>query len=242
MSKGTRNRKFNVGDLVRVKHGVTDVDYPDIPMGGWVGTVSKVGNGMHLVRWSVETLEDVYPVYRKWCERDGTDISEHWVSEDDLEPAPVEPLNMEGPTAIITRPLSADNQDDRICMVFGLTSDYPLPDDSEATELIYFNYLKANLTFPFSARCFDPIRDRKREVTVTGMCEDFPIDEGFGVVCDVLDGGEKAQMPLSELEVGLDNPNYQMVDDYITWFVNAPEASTDPFSDEWGPNLLGKRK
>ena len=242
MSKGTRNQKFNVGDLVRVKHGITDVDYPDIPMGGWVGRVSATGNYTHLVRWIVETLENVHPVYRKRCERDGNDFSEYWVGENDLEPAPIEPLDMEQPTAIITRPLSADNQIDRISMVFGLTSNDPLPYDSEATELIYFKYLKANLTFPFAARSFDPIKDRKRDLTVTGMCEDFPIDEGFGVVCDVLDGGEKAQMPLSELEVDPDNPNYQMVDDYITWFVNAPEASTDPFSDEWGPNLLGKRK
>ena len=242
MSKGTRNRKFNVGDLVRVKHGVTDVDYPDIPMGGWVGRVSKTGSGMHLVRWSVETLQNVHPVYRKRCEREGADIRKYSMKEDDLEPAPNEPLDMEQPSTIVTRPLSPDNQIDRICMVFGLTSDDPLPDDSEATELTYFNYLKANLTFPFAARFFDPIRSRKWDMTVTGMCEDFPIDKGFGVVCDVLTGGKKTQMPLSELEVAPDNPNHQVVDDYITWFVNAPEASTDSFSDEWGPNLLGKRK
>jgi transcription antitermination factor NusG len=26
--------KFKVGDKVRVKHGVTDTDYPDMPRGG----------------------------------------------------------------------------------------------------------------------------------------------------------------------------------------------------------------
>ena len=242
MTKGTRNQKFNVGDLVRVKHGVTDVDYPDIPMGGWVGNISKVADDSYLVEWTIETLEHVHPVYRKRCERDGVDYEEYWVHVSTLEPAPAEPVNVEQPTAIITRPLSTDDQDDRICMVFELTSDDSLPYNSEATELIYVNYLKANLRLPFSARSFDPIKGRKREVTVTGMCEEFPIDEGFGVVCDVLDGGEKAQIPLSKLKVDSDNPNYQMVDDYITWFVNAPEASTDPFTDEWGPNLLGKRK
>ena len=92
---------FQVGDLVRVKHGVTDVDYPDIPMGGWVGRISKI-EGMCLIRWSIETLENVHPVYRKRCERDRGDIEEYWVNADDLEPAPVEPLNMEQPTAIIT--------------------------------------------------------------------------------------------------------------------------------------------
>ena len=176
--------KFRVGDLVRVKHGVTDIDYPDIPMGGWVGRISQI-EGMCLVCWTEETLENVPLVYRKRCERDGIDIEEYWVAADDLEPAPIEPLNMEQPTAISTRPLSVDNQDDRICMAFGLTSDDPLPYDSKATELTYFNYLKTNLTFPFPARFTDHAKGRKREVAVTGMCDDFPLDEGFGVMCEV---------------------------------------------------------
>jgi hypothetical protein len=238
MSEMKRSPNFHVGDLVRVKHGVADVDYPDIPMGGWVGRISKVEKGTYLIRWSIETLENVHPVYRKRCERDGVNIEEYWVSVDNLEPAPIEPLNMEQPTAIITRPLSVDNQGDRICMAYGLTSDDPLPYDSKATELSYFNYLKTNLTFPFPAQFFDPIKDRKREVTVTGMCDDFPLDEGFGVMCEVLDGGEKGQMPLSELEVESGNPNHQMVDDYITWFVNVPEAGVDDDLDgDWGEEL-----
>jgi hypothetical protein len=126
MSDTKPSTTFRVGDLVRVKHGVADVDYPDIPMGGWVGRISKAENDTYLVRWSIETLENVHPVCRKRCERDGIDIEEYWVNVDDLEAAPVEPLNMEQPTAIISRPLSVDNQEDRICMVFGLTSDEPL--------------------------------------------------------------------------------------------------------------------
>jgi hypothetical protein len=94
--------------------------------------------------------------------------------------------------------------------------------------------MKASLAFPFPAQFTDPAKGRKREVTVTGMCEDFPLDEGFGVMCEVLDGGEKGQMPLSELEMEPGNPNYQMVDDYITWFVNAPEADVDDdLDDDW---------
>ena len=224
--------KFRIDDLVRVKHGVTDVDYPDIPMGGWVGRILSADGDTCLVRWNVETLENIHPVYRKRCERDGNDIEEYWVNADDLEAAPIEPMNMEQPTEIITRPLSMNDQDDRICMVFGLTSDDPLPYDSKATELTYFNYLKAHLTFPFSATFTDPVKNRKLDMTVTGMCNDLPLDEGFGVVCEVLDGGEKQQMPLSELKLEPNNPNYQMVDDYTTWFVNSPEDGVDDDSDD----------
>ena len=34
--------KFKIGDKVRVKHEFMDVDYPDMPMGGWAGTVKDV--------------------------------------------------------------------------------------------------------------------------------------------------------------------------------------------------------
>lgn len=233
---------FRIGDLVRVKHGVTDVDYPDIPMGGWLGNISKVADDSYLVEWTIETLENVHPVYRKRCERDGVDYEEYWVHVSTLEPASDEPLYMEQPTTIITRPLSADRQDDRICMVFALTSDDPLPYDSEAAELTYFNFLKSNLTFPFPAQSFDPTRNHRYTVTVVGMSDSCPIDDGFGVVCDVLNAGKKKRMPLLELSVDPGDINHQMVNDYITWFVNAPDDRTSPFSDEWGPNLLGKRK
>jgi hypothetical protein len=35
--------RFKSGDKVRVKHGVRDPDFPDIPLGGWSGTVKEVG-------------------------------------------------------------------------------------------------------------------------------------------------------------------------------------------------------
>ena len=34
--------RFKVGDKVRVKHGVIDPDFPDIPLGGWTGTVTEI--------------------------------------------------------------------------------------------------------------------------------------------------------------------------------------------------------
>ena len=35
--------KFKVGDRVRVKHGIRDTDYTDMPLGGWAGIISEVG-------------------------------------------------------------------------------------------------------------------------------------------------------------------------------------------------------
>jgi uncharacterized protein YodC (DUF2158 family) len=44
---------FKVGDKVRVKRGVMDVEYPDMPMGGWAGTISEIHkDGMYTIRWT----------------------------------------------------------------------------------------------------------------------------------------------------------------------------------------------
>jgi hypothetical protein len=52
--------KFKVGDRVRVRHGVKDVDYPDMPMGGWAGSVIEVsGADTFTIRWNKETLEAI---------------------------------------------------------------------------------------------------------------------------------------------------------------------------------------
>ena len=34
--------KFKPGDKVRVMQGVMDTDYPDMPLGGWAGTIAEV--------------------------------------------------------------------------------------------------------------------------------------------------------------------------------------------------------
>ena len=47
-----------------------------------------------------------------------------------------------------------------------------------------------------------------------------------------LDSSEKRQIPLSELKVEPGSPSYQMVDDYITWFVNSPEDGVDDDPDD----------
>lgn len=37
--------RFNVGDKVRVCSGISDPDYDDLTIGGWVGTIAEVQNG-----------------------------------------------------------------------------------------------------------------------------------------------------------------------------------------------------
>lgn len=128
MAQAQQQPQFTCGDRVRVRHGVTDPDFPDIPLGGWTGTITEVQhlNPPHyLIRWNQHTLENMHPVYKKRCERDGLENDEMQLTEDDLEPDTGEPVKIEQPTHIETRPLNMDDEDDRIRAVFGLTSDDP---------------------------------------------------------------------------------------------------------------------
>ena len=39
--KSSRAAQFRIGDKVRVRHGVMDNDYSDMPIGSWAGTISE---------------------------------------------------------------------------------------------------------------------------------------------------------------------------------------------------------
>jgi len=228
-TKQSVSPKFAVGDRIRVKHGIKDADYPDMPMGGWAGTVSRIEKRaprMHLIRWSEETLAGVHPVFNQRCERDGTDVEEYWLAEGDLEPDPGGPLKIEQPKKIRTKPLLPKDQDDRIRKVFGLTSNDPLPDVDDETLLTYYDHLFENLSFPFQVEhtpesgtpfrtCY-PVK-----VIGLGDPDDEPmIDEMHGILCEARHQRHVVTVPLGELVVSKGKPNRQLVADYCYWFWN----------------------
>ena len=115
-----------VGDRVRVKYGVADPDFPDIPIGGWAGTITEVHQDGRFplcsVEWNQSTLDNMHPVFRKRCERDGLKETCSVLGEEDLEADVGDPVPMEQPTNIVTRPLRTTDQDDRIRAILGLTT------------------------------------------------------------------------------------------------------------------------
>ncbi len=131
--------RFQVGDKVRVKSGVTDPNFPDLPLGGWTGTVTEVEEAddqtTYEIKWDQRTLGGMHPVYSKRCERDGFEMESMWLGEEDIEPDDGTPVPIEQPTQIKTPPLSEQDQDDRVRMALGLTHDDPLPEISLETLL-----------------------------------------------------------------------------------------------------------
>ena len=224
--KRPSSAKFKVGDKVRVKRGFMDVDYPDLPLGGWAGTITEVqGRDAFTVLWSKETLGAIHPVFKNRCEIDGIDPEEYVLAGEDLEPDAGGPLDIEQPTKITSKPLSLKVQDDRIRMVFGLTSNDLLPDvDDESLER-YHEHLSKNLIFPFDAEYATdtgPFSSRIMQVKVTSLGDpDEPmIDEMHGIICRAKHERRSIDLPLDELEVKRSKPNRQLVEDYSYWLHN----------------------
>ena len=217
--------KFHVGDMVRVRNGTRDPDYPDVPMGGWVGTIKEVesegGQAHYCVAWSRDTLASIHPVFRKLCERDGLDYEETYLAENDIEPSGGQALPIEQPAAIDTPALSSDNQDDRIRMILGLTGDDPVPDVDPSTLVAYWNHLRRHLSLPFEARhC--PEDGPENDVSVIALPDpdEYDCDEFHGLFCEARLGRRQITIPLGEIEVTKRNPNHQLMDDYLYWFWN----------------------
>lgn len=218
--------RFPTGALVRVKPGTTDPDFSDIPLGGWAGIIREVDQSsdppLCLIEWNQYTLDQMHPVYRNRCQRDGLEMKSMWLGEDEIELDTGEPVVIEQPTAIRSRPLNLKDQDDRVRMAFGLTSDDPLPEADEDKLLAYHRYLKAHLSFPFEAK-WEPESGPRVTVKITCLCDSDDetwADEMYGLLCKGKADGKMIQVPLSECEAKKGSANRQLVKDYSYWFWN----------------------
>ncbi len=213
--------EFVVGDQVRVRHGTVDPDYPDLPLGGWAGTIVKIDDdGLCHIKLNQAMLDQIHPVYRKRCKRDGLHIEILDMHQEDIDPDLGEGLPVEQPTNIQTKPLDLNDQEDRIRAALGVTTDDAIPVVGKATLLTYCEYLKARLTFPFPATFSDHNGKRQivQTIPVVGMSDKFPVEHEYGLVCKVKGDQEEWEVPLMLLEVGKNDPNHQLLEDYRRWF------------------------
>jgi hypothetical protein len=219
-NRGSVPSRFKPGVKVRVKHGIRIPDFPDIPLGGWAGTVEEVeqakGQTTYLIAWDRATLRGMHPVYKKRCERDGLGVETMWLGDEDIEPADGTPVPIEQPTSIITKPLSEKDQDDRVRIALGLTHDDPLPEVGRQALLAYHRYLAANLKFPFKAKS-----DQDGSALTVHRLPDpdeYDLDEDEGLLCEARDGRGPFPVPLAEVDDAVGNR--KLVRDYGHWFWN----------------------
>ncbi|MGD0899425.1 MAG: calcium-binding protein [Thermoguttaceae bacterium] len=116
-----------------------------------------------------------------------------------------------------------DREEDRICAAFGLPAHVPLPRLSKETLLQYHQYLSRELSFPFQALYAEttpPVHHIVRYVTVLGL-SDSPRRRMYGLFCRVQIDGTIQELPLADLGLQADEPNRQLVDDYLYWLWNS---------------------
>jgi hypothetical protein len=233
--------KFAPGAAVRAKPGIKDPDYPDIPLGGWAGTITDIDRSSrpvaYLIEWNQATLDAMHPVFRQRCLRDDVNFQEFWLDEDNIEEDSGPPLPVEQPAQIVAPPLDLNDADDRIRAVFGLTSDDPLPPISADTLRIYHRHLAERIEFPFAARAFDlddvdgvddvDVHSLLRLVSVKSLLEPDAGDVDEGLLCEAFEKEERIVVPLSNIEVIHRNRNRELVRDYGYWFQNSGRDSDD---------------
>ena len=230
---------YNIGDMVRVKSGETHPDFPDIPLGGWSGTIEEIepsdDETVYQIGWDRRTLAAMHPVFLKRCERDDLIVENLWLDDDSIEPNHGAPVPIEQPAKIITPPLSEKSQDDRVRKVFGLTHDDPIPEISEESLLAYHCYLKKNLKCPFTAfyggaEEIGQFTRKRRTLTVTKLVDptNEALTEEDGLTLTARYQDREVVVLLSEVELRRKDRNYKMVDDYEYWFHNWPCRSESP--------------
>ena len=96
----------------------------------------------------------------------------------------------------------------------------PLNQDS----LRRFHYaLESNLAFPFPAVYHEPVSqtgDATHQVTVIGLCDPSEHPNEHGLLCKAIRHGEHVELPLVEIEVNFDNPNFELIEKYWSWAWN----------------------
>ena len=116
-----------------------------------------------------------------------------------------------------------DNEDDRIRLVFGLPSHAPLPKVSKDALAKYHEYLLGKLSFPFQAlyaETVPPVEQIVRYVSVVGLSDNANRRQ-YGLFCKVELGDREVELPLAEMGLREDDPNRQLVDDYLYWLWNS---------------------
>ena len=220
-------RRYSIGDTVRVRAGVIDPDFSDIPLAGWAGVIADIDETippLYLVRWTPDTLSRITPAYRVRCDREDMDADETWLLGKDLETDVGGPLAIVPPQKLEPRPLEGDDSEDRVRAIFGLTTDDPLPGVDQASLRRFHEHFTRNLNLPQPAQYDD---DPGHELLVIQRLlplTDDAVEEG--IVVEVIREDRIENVPLFEVSLLAD---YNIGDDvlaYGEWFAN--ELPDDP--------------
>jgi hypothetical protein len=125
--------------------------------------------------------------------------------------------------------VTGQRREDRIRTVLGLGGGSSLPPVDPATLRKYHHYLAWRLTFPFEAQYSAEAEPLVYPVTVVGLVDpaDAIPDPMVGLCCVSHVKNKLATLPLVDMEVAEDSPNFRILDDYWYWLWNWREFLAD---------------
>jgi hypothetical protein len=123
---------------------------------------------------------------------------------------------------VVTESPPEPDQRDRILEVLRPWGEH-LPSVDEETLSRYYKYLSAHLSFPFRAYYPEPttsLEEVQHRCTVLELLDPAKdiCDEFDGIFCKTRKGKYEINLPLVELEIPQDSPNFQLIEDYWFWF------------------------
>ena len=125
---------------------------------------------------------------------------------------------------VVAKSYRQPNQRDRIIEALGPLGEH-FPGVDEETLSRYYTYLTARLSFPFTAYYPEPtttLEEVRHRCVVVELLDptQYLGDEFGGIFCKTRKGSYENNLPLIELEIPQDSPNFQFIEDYWYWFWN----------------------
>jgi hypothetical protein len=221
-----QQRSFVEDDSVVVRPEVVHPEL-DTDLEGWQGRITEITidgefGELICVEWDSYTLKEMPPGYIETAEEAGIDWTRTW-----LLPEALLPVDARDTPADATR--VATELSEKYEWAFlgeqGLRIQQILASAADDTGALarWAQHLGQNLSFPFEAEVIDFQEQGPLQigdvVTVKRM---RMVDDTHGVIVAVTEAGNNYDFPLCDLEVVDENAtNYQLVEDYGTWFENS---------------------
>ena len=219
--------KFQIGETVRVKDGVKEVDM-GFEMGGWYGRISELDpdKKIMLIAFDSLTLRQMSMDYIEKCEEEGMSWESYYLEYDDVLPAPARDSKAEVKAAVAELSAQAGwaflGEEGR--EINAILADVDVDDEMGQLEA-WYDHLARTLKFPFKTEVSewqDP-GSLTRGGDILQVAALKSVDDLRGVLVRVKRKRDHRTFvfPLCDLEV-LDksSPNHNPVQLYAVWFAN----------------------
>jgi len=220
---------MKLGDSVIVKQGIKEPDLEEFEIGGWQGRVVEIDsesdkdNILITIEWDSLTLKQIPSNYIEQSERDGLDWQNMTLYKSELEKAKSRDKKehvkqIQDKLSDKHRWDSLGDEGKRISKVL----DNVNPNDELKCLQKWVEYLDNELTFPIHAIVSDSEDNWLIKIGDKVVIKSLPhIVDMYGIISSIRLNGEKYEFPLCNLEaIDKTKADYQLIDDYRTWFAN----------------------